>query len=316
MFTAVAPTGNATAWAFDGEDPSSGPTAWHLAGGAWNQDKSFPKVGTSTVVTAGATSPSDVWAFTQGLSGGSAVLHYNGKAWSVVKKFSAYIGGASVLAPNDVWLFGSGLFNGAGLGVWHYDGHGWKQVGKNLQGGSALSATDAWAFNGTSIYHYSGGIWKSVSVKSLLPAKQQLNDPTVTGIYAVSDSDVYAIGNGNLEDEGGPTVILHLSGGKWSKVATANAGYGSVSTGGSQVLSPDGTGGFWLPFPGVESQKSYVLHYAAGKVTSVALPAPANSIAVLDIARVPGSARQLAAGGTYTANSPGTNPVAVLLQYA
>jgi hypothetical protein len=316
VFTAVAPTGKTTAWVFDGQDPASGPTAWQLKGGSWTQDKSFPKVAASTVVTAGAAGPSSVWAFTQGLGGGSDVLRYNGKTWSVVKKFGKYIGGASVLAPNDVWLFGSDLFGGTGLGVWHYNGHSWKQVGKNLQGGSALSATDAWAFNGTRVYHYSGGTWKSASVSSLLPAKQQLNAPSVTGIYAVSDTNVYAIGNGNRQDEGGPAVILHLSRGKWAKVASANAGYGSVSTGGSQVISPDGKGGFWLPFPGVLSQKSYVLHYSAGKLTSSPLPVTANSIAVLDIARVPGSAQQLAAGGTYKAGNPGINPAAVLLRYA
>jgi hypothetical protein len=314
-FTAIAPTGKTTAWAFDGEYSASGPIALQLKGGVWTQDKSFPKLGQATVVSAAATSPSNVWAFTQGLGGGSEVLRYNGKAWSVAAKFKPFIGGASVLAPNDVWLFGSDLFGGAGLGVWHYDGHTWKQAGKNLEGGSALSATDAWAFNGTGIFHYSGGTWKSVSVKSLLPAKQELNDPAVTGIYALSDSNVYAIGNGNQEDDGGPTVILHLSGGKWAKVASANVGYGSVSTGGAQVISPDGKGGFWLPMPGVDAAKSYILHYAAGKLTSSPLPVPASAISVLAIARIPGSAQQFAVGGTYKADNPGTNPVAVILQY-
>jgi hypothetical protein len=315
-FTAVAPTGKATAWAFDGSDPATGPTAWQLKSGAWTQDKSFPKLGTATIVSAAATSPSNVWAFTQGLGGGSEVLRYNGKAWSVAAKFKAYIGGASVLAPNDVWLFGSDLFGGSGLGVWHYDGHTWKQVGKNLEGGSALSATDAWAFSGSSIFRYRGGTWKSVSVKSLLPAKQELNDPAVTGIYAVTDSDVYAIGNGNQEDDGGPAVVLHLSGGRWAKVASANAGYGSVSFGGAQVISPDGKGGFWLPMPGADSAKSYILHYAAGKLSSSPLPVAASAIAVFDIARVPGSAQQFAAGVTYKADNPGTDPAAVILQYS
>jgi hypothetical protein len=113
-------------------------------------------------VTAGANSPSDVWAFASQLNGISRVLHYNGKAWSVAKTFGAPIGGASVAGKNDIWVFGAASFGRPALGAWHFNGHTWKL--------------------------------------------------TVTGIIALSPGNVYAIGNGSLQDEGGPTVILHFNG--------------------------------------------------------------------------------------------------------
>jgi hypothetical protein len=103
------------------------------------------------------------------------------------------------------------------LGAWHYNGRTWTRAAKNVDGGSALSASNVWGFSGTSIDHYSGRTWTSTSVKSLLPPRQPLTHPQVTGIYAQSADSVYAIGNGgsNVENAGGPLV-----------------------------------GGFWLPMPG------------------------------------------------------------------
>jgi hypothetical protein len=50
----------------------------------------------------------------------------------------------------------------------------------------------------------------------------------LTGIVAVSKHSVYAIGNGDLQDEGGPMVILHWNGSQWSRVAQGNYGFGGV----------------------------------------------------------------------------------------
>ncbi len=52
-----------------------------------------------------------------------------------------------------------------------------------------------------------------------MPAKQELNDPMITGIFAQSGHSVYAIGNGDQQDEGGPIVILHWDGYHWYRVA-------------------------------------------------------------------------------------------------
>ena len=147
-FTAVVATGTASGWAFGGDFGASAAAdapAWRLSGGTWTQDRAFPGKPGETVVAAGASSPSDVWAFTQlgpdasGNAGGSRVLHFNGTAWSVVKTFTAQLGGASVVSMNDVWVFGSDPFGSPALGAWHFNGRTWQFTGVGLEGGSALS---------------------------------------------------------------------------------------------------------------------------------------------------------------------------------
>jgi hypothetical protein len=232
----------------------------------------------------------------------------------VVKTFAAPIGGADVLAGNDIWVFGTPPDPlTPALGVWHYNGHTWSRIGKNIEGGSALAANNVWGFSGTSVDHWNGAKWASTSVKSLLPPKLSsgLNNPVVTGILALSASNVYAIGNGNLQDEGGPTVVLHYNGHTWSKVASGQFGYGA-----GQRLSADGSGGLWLPMPGVLGAPSSMVHYTAGKLIKVKLPVAAQNINIVSIARIPGTAQQLAGGFTHASGNNGANVVAVILQYS
>ena len=311
-FTAVVTTGKTSAWAFDGQGLTSPPAAWRLSGKTWTK-VAFPGKKNEEVITAGASSPSNVWAFTDISGAGSRVLHWNGAKWTVVKTFARQIGGASVVAGNDVWVFGEPFIPGSGLGAWHYNGHAWTQVGKNLEGGSALSATSVWAYSGTAVDHWNGHKWASTSVKSLLPpvVPGPLNDPSVVGILALSASNVYALGNGNLQDEGGPLVVLHYNGSKWSKVAQGNFSYGP-----GPEVSSDGSGGLWLPMNNPVGGASYLVHYTAGKLVKATLPGSAATITIVSVARVPGSTQQLAGGFTHAAGNFGTNVVAVLLQYS
>jgi len=304
-FTAMVATGKATGWAFDG---INGPTAWQRHGGTWTAVR-FPGKGGESVVAAAATSPSDVWAFTD-VNRGSRVLRWNGHSWSVVATFPEPIGGTAVLASNDVWVFGQpGIIEQ--LGAWHYNGHTWSRVARNIDGGSALAPNDVWAFSGTDVTHWNGRRWAGTSVASLLPRRQMLNFPAVTGIYAESADSVYAIGNGNRQDEGGPTVVLHYNGHKWSKVAEGSFGYGTLP---SQQVIPDGRGGLWLPMPGVLGAPSYLVHYAAGRLTLAKLPASAQFINVESVARIPGTTQVLAGGFTHAAKDPWLRVVAVILQ--
>jgi hypothetical protein len=306
-FTAMVATGKATGWAFDG---INGPTAWQRHGSTWTEVR-FPGKSGESVVAAAATSPSDVWAFTD-VNQGSRVLRWNGRNWSVVTTFPEPIGGAAVLAGNDVWVFGQpGIIEQ--LGAWHYNGHTWSRVAKNIDGGSALAPNDVWAFSGTNVTHWNGRRWASTSVEGLLPRKQLLNFPTVTGIFAESAHSVYAIGNGNRQDEGGPTVILHYNGHKWSKVAEGSFGYGTLP---SQQIAPDGHGGLWLPMPGLLGAPSYLVHFAAGKLGTVKLPTSAQLINVESVARIPGTTQLLAGGFTQAKVNLGLNVVAVILQFS
>jgi hypothetical protein len=308
-FTAVVATGKTSAWAFSGNELTLPPTpeAWERNGSRWTRE-SFPGQTNEEVVAAGATSPADVWAFANiGIK--SRVLHYNGRRWSVAITFQDPIGGADVLGGHDVWVFG---WNGVRqqLGVWHYNGHAWRRVGENIDGGSALSAANVWGFSGTSIDHYNGRTWSSTPISKLLPPKAPLTHPLVTGIYAQSAHSVYAVGNGNsnVQNAGGPLVVLHYNGRTWRKVAEGEYGYGTEP---SQQIAPDGHGGFWLPMPGTVSASSYIVHYSGGTLTPAKLPVSATVINIVAVARIPGTSNVLAAGFRWVTHGSD----AVILQY-
>ena len=309
-FTAVIALGRTGGWAFN-QGPV--PTAWRRSGSTWTQVP-FPGKPNEAVVAAGATSPADVWAFTAA-GAQSRALRWNGRTWTVQRSFAEQIGGAVVISPSDIWVFGQPYFPGARLGAWHYNGHTWSAVasGGGLQGGSALSANNIWAVDGSDIAHWNGSTWSRTSVSRLLPLKQELNGPMLTGIFAQSADSVYAIGNGGLEDEGGPLVILHWNGHQWFKVAGGNFGFGTQPL---QQASSDGHGGLWLPMPGADGQKSYLLHYTPGRpLAEASLPYGPNGISIEAVALIPGSTDLLAGGDTHASDEPGTNVVAVLLQY-
>ena len=313
-FTSVVATGKTTGWAFDGLGANKGPAAWRWSGSTWTR-VAFPGKAGEEVIAAAAASPSDVWAFDNDIFGASSrVLRWNGRTWSAVRSFAAGVSGVSVLAGNDVWVFGYPSSPGVpALGVWHYNGRTWAHVSKTLQGGSALAWNNVWAYGGTSVQHWNGARWIGTSVRGLLPAalKNHLNNPGVTGILALSATSVYAVGNGNLQDEGGPTAVLHYNGHLWSKVASGQFGYGA-----GQQLSTDGSGGLWLPMPGVMSQPSSIVRYSGGKLTRAVLPVAATKIYLGSIARVPGSRDQFSGGFTHATNNDGLNVVAVVLEYS
>jgi hypothetical protein len=263
------------------------------------------------VVAAAASSATNVWAFTDRL-GKSRALRWNGQHWTVARSFSRVIGGAAVLSSSDVWVFGEPDIPGANLGAWHYNGRSWSQVasGHGLEGGSGLSASDIWAFDGADVAHWNGSTWSRKSLASLLPAKHLLNDPALTGIFEQSRHSVYAIANGQLQDEGGPLALLHWNGSAWSKVAGGNFGFGEL-----QQVSSDGHGGLWLPMPAFGGQKSYLLHYSNGRLTQATLPGGPEKTTVNAVALIPGTTQVLGAGDVHAAADPGSDVVGVILQY-
>jgi hypothetical protein len=311
-FTAVVATGKTSGWAFDGLATPGGETAWERAGSAWKQ-VAFPGKGTEYVALAGATSPSNVWAFANDVSFlSSRALRWTGSKWKVSETFGGNIVGESVLSSKDVWVFGEVQSFVPSIGIWHYDGRTWKQVFKNLSGGSVLNDKDVWAFTKTSVEHYNGHKWTATSVKSLLPAVQKggLNDPQLVGILALSDRDVFAIGSADAQDEGGPVVVLQYNGSKWVKRASGEFGYGPLDG-----FSYDGSGGLWLPMDGPVGGTSYLVHYSAGKLTKATLPENPATVTITSVARIPGTTEQIAGGYTHPGGNR-TPTAAVLLQYS
>jgi hypothetical protein len=152
-------------------------------------------------------------------------------------------------------------------------------------------------------------------VARLLPAAQRthLNDPAVTGVFAVSKNSVYATGNGNQEDDGGPMVLLHWNGRTWSKVAGGLFGFDVQPV---QTIASDGHGGLWIPMGGPEGgSDAHLLHYSGGRLTTAAVPGGPSRTRVATVARIPGTSEVLAGGFTRAAGNAGLNSTGVLLEY-
>jgi len=240
-------------------------------------------------------------------------------SWQVVKKvpgedFSAVV----ATGRNGGWAFGSGM---PGVNprptAWHYNGRTWSHVasGHGLGGGSGRSARDVWSFGGTDVAHWNGSAWSRTSVARLLPAalKSHLNDPAVTGVFEQSADSVYATGNGNDEDDGGPMVLLHWNGHRWSKVAGGLFGFGVE---GVQPIAADGHGGLWIPMAGPEGGlDGRMLHYSGGHLTTAAIPGGPSRTSIATVARIPGTAEVLAGGFTHAAGNAGLDDAGVLLEY-
>jgi hypothetical protein len=160
------------------------------------------------------------------------------------------------------------------------------------------------------VAHWNGRRWSKTSVASLLPSGP-LSAPSVTGIVARSASNVWAVGTGGRQDEGGPVVVLHYNGHHWSRAAT-DTGAGDPLP---AVVAPDGSADLWIPVPGFDGRSSVMLRYAGGHIGAVGQPRPGSEMGVLTVAGIPGSGRALGGGATYRKGQPGTGQSALLIEY-
>jgi len=299
-FTAVTATSGSSAWAFDASGGAA-PAAFRFNGSRWTRH-AFPAGRGDFVTSASASSASNVWAFTfHGL-----VLRFNGTSWAKVKKFSKPIGSGLAISSTDVWVFGS-----PGTGTWHFNGHGWTRslTGKGLEGASALSASSIWGFGGTDVAHWNGKAWTKTSVARLLPKNTQLSHSFVAGIYAASARSVYASASGGRQDEGGPLVVLHFNGLRWSRVAE------DTSVGGPAAVIPDGRGGLWIPVDTGVPPSGSMLHFFRGHIANVPLPFSPAHIALFGAAIVKHTTAALTVG--FTRKSFGARTTtAVILRFA
>ena len=295
-FTAVLATGPTSGWVF--QSNNGRPAAYQRAGSALKQ-VAFPSVPNEIVFAAAESSPSNEWAFAWLPNGDTEAVKLVHGRWEPVKTLGGVILSASVLANNDVTVFGP-------LGTYHFNGCTWTREFGDVAGGDSVAATDDWMYDGVTLYHLDGHTKKTFDLARLLPLPNGLNSPRIDGVLALTDRNVYVIGNGEAQDAGGPIVILHYNGSTWKKVAQ----YG---TGNPGQPSYDGHGGFWLPAGG--GGISELLHYSGGKLVTVTLPgSDPRPPAITAVSRIPGTAGQLAVGNTPPPDST-ANPTGELLQY-
>lgn len=310
-FSAAAVTGPASAWAFTSSQAASQrPVAWRLTGSAWTQI-AFPGQPGDQVQLAVASAPSDVWAFTAN----NHAIRWNGTSWAVVAGFPATnVTGAAVISPTDVWVFGQlPRYEGDNeFDAWHYNGRSWTRpaAARGLSAASALSADDIWAAAGTMLAHWDGSRWQRSSVAALLPLPRTslmktYCDPAVTGVDAVSATDVWAVGWARCQDVGGPGVLLHYDGGRWRRVARLSEE--------PVTVLPDGRGGAWIPLAAVQAINGVVEHYSHGTLSRARLPVPPGRLAVAAAAGTPDGTEVLVVGGRAVGRGPAT--AAVVLRY-
>jgi hypothetical protein len=277
-FGSVVATGKTTGWAFQG-----GGTAYERTGAtAWKQ-VAFPGTG-GTVNVAGASSPSNVWAALKSSSGQATELYrWNGRSWTAAKSFQGSLTAISVLGPDDVWVFGGNA------GVTRFNGRTWTEVSSTLQGGSALSDNNVWAFSGTDVDHYNGRTWTATNVASLLPPQLSGHAPSaLTNIAALAPNNVYATGEGEQTPRGGPGVLLHYNGHSWTQAAESFA-FATIS---GESIASDGAGGLWITSESYPSRlEGALFHYSAGQITAVNLGAFDYSVS-----QIPGTAEALSGG--------------------
>ncbi len=192
----------------------------HWDGAIWSIVPN-PDLGSSRSELIGITavSANDVWAvgdYTNANGPGQTLVeHWNGTAWSIVPSanrpsttHSLYA--VAAVSANDVWAVGEYVLNDnsdKGSLVEHWDGTTWSIVPSpsqpssfnHLYGISVVSASDVWAvgyYGGqtgtlqqTLVEHWDGASW------SIVPSPNQgPSDNYLSGVAAISASDVWAVG--------------------------------------------------------------------------------------------------------------------------
>ena len=290
---AIVSTGRSSGYVFKWAPRSSHPAAYERIGTTRWKEVPFPGESGERVVTAGATSPTDVWAFSGLANQGSRVFQLVKSKWTVVKTFRLPIASATVLSSKDVWVFGTADDSGsARLGVYHYNGHTWTRVSSTLGDGYAMSDQDVWASTGGSVENYDGHKWTATSLARLLPKDK--NVKLADGVIALSAKNVYVLASDFIGHETAAVYVLHYAGHKWSKVAE-NYGFGTGS------LSPDGKGGFYFTAYQHDGGNPALLHYYDGKLAVVAPFTAVSSTQVSQVTHIPGTTQQLVTAFTSSA---------------
>lgn len=193
-----------------------------------------------------ALASNNVWAV-GGTSKGTLIEHWNGSQWSVVASPSVgadggHLSAVAAVSASDIWAVGS-YFTGAPNQldrtlIVHWNGSQWSVVpstnpatfSDNLNGLTVVSARNIWTVGSsqgqktgehTLVEHWNGTSWKTVSSPNPQP-----NEDYLTGVAALSASDIWAVGDYATSVPGQTiqTLIEHWDGSQWSIVSSPSPG--------------------------------------------------------------------------------------------
>ncbi|HEV8172348.1 MAG TPA: hypothetical protein VGP91_01750 [Actinoplanes sp.] len=236
----------------------------------WTVSPSVNPVPTDNRLTAvTARTAQDAWAvgfYTGPLRHNGRIMlaeHWDGSTWKQsptpnVQFFDEKLLAVGAAAANDVWAVGS--TNQTGFATTnpittHYDGAAWTIVSTPATSGSAKSildgvvnfgASNAWAVGRSRagralVEHWDGTGWTIVPTPDpAVKAGSTLASSTLTGVSALSPSDIWAVGSysvvtGTVSDAF--TLIEHYNGVAWSIVPSPNLAPRSSLNGARQVLN-------------------------------------------------------------------------------
>jgi hypothetical protein len=263
---AVAGVASSDVWAVGQRKPTGSkspviPLALHWNGAAWSSVP-MPSINATraSLVGLAALASNNVWAVGTTITG-TLVEHWNGSAWNVVTSpnpagsSTNSLSGITAIAPNDIWAVGSsssvvGVNTVQSTLVEHWNGSAWTIVPSPnvapqrtgvavrdlLTSVTAISPSNVWAAgysidvasgsgqpNKSLIEHWNGSTW------TIVPSPSPQGHNTLTGIAAISASDIWAVGFGSNDVSTGIPIdkpeLLHWNGTVWSSVAApANVG--------------------------------------------------------------------------------------------
>ena len=234
LLTSVAAVSPTDAWAVGSSTGNDFSTtvmfALHWNGTRWAQ-ATLPNVGppSTSLTSVSAVSANDVWAIGSYQANADLVLHWDGKRWvHVVGPRPPGATAISAASTSDAWAVGC-LSNGVKsfTDTQHWNGTAWTRLPSPNPGqiqGSCLAAVanisphDAWAA-GTStlvsgrdqalLLHWDGRRWAQVA--SPVPTA----DARMTGVSAVSKSDVWAVGF-DFKGVNNELLFMHWNGSHWT----------------------------------------------------------------------------------------------------
>jgi len=174
---------------------------FHFNGSTWSKMYRVP--GSSIRLSSvWGSSGTDVFA----VGSGGTILHYNGTSWS-------YMSSGTTEGLNTIWgSSAADVFAVGGNGtILHYDGSEWTSMQNplsgtpnNLSGVWGNSGSDVFAVSGSTILHYNGSAWSTMSSGTT---------NTLYGVWGSSGSDVFAVGG---PPGSGYGIILHYNGTDWT----------------------------------------------------------------------------------------------------
>ena len=174
-----------------------------------------------------ARAADDVWVV-----GGTAILHWDGKAWTTTPNpGEIYLNDVAAVTADDVWAVGSSYLHTAGPNITlHWDGTTWSTVPSpspgstfnDLTGVVAIASDDVWAVGvqdgRTLTMHWNGNAWIIVPSPNVGTGQNQIED-----VSAIGTGDVWAVGGYwdpvRIEHR---ALSLHWDGTEWTQLPVPN----------------------------------------------------------------------------------------------